>query len=110
MSTITKEFTKDQLIARTEMRLAMVAGFPESKLAQMDKCLAKIAQAVLKAEPFLYAIADSEGEAHLDEFCVAYGEDALVSEISALNEMAESPGEEYKAVPVYRLPMLEGLK
>ncbi|EPH1022622.1 hypothetical protein NOX44_004046 [Enterobacter hormaechei] len=33
MSTITKEFTKEQLIARTEMRLAMVAGFPESKLA-----------------------------------------------------------------------------
>ena len=53
MSTITKEFTKEQLIARAEMRLAMVAGFPESKLAQMDKCLAKIALAVLKAEPFL---------------------------------------------------------
>ncbi|MDU1091919.1 MAG: hypothetical protein E7A42_19470 [Leclercia adecarboxylata] len=25
------------------MRLAMVAGFPESQLAQMDKCLAEIA-------------------------------------------------------------------
>lgn len=42
MSTITKEFTKEQLIARTEMRLAMVAGFPESKLAQMDKCWLKL--------------------------------------------------------------------
>ena len=37
------EFTKEQLITRAKMRLAMVAGFPESQLAQMDKCLAEIA-------------------------------------------------------------------
>lgn len=37
------KFTKEQLITRAKMRLAMVAGFPESQLAQMDKCLAEIA-------------------------------------------------------------------
>jgi len=47
------KFTKEQLIARTEMRLAMVAGFPESKLAQMDKRLAEIALAALTTDPLL---------------------------------------------------------
>ncbi|MDH6162397.1 hypothetical protein M2354_002052 [Leclercia adecarboxylata] len=37
------KFTKEQLITRAKMRLAMVAGFPESQLVQMDKCLAEIA-------------------------------------------------------------------
>jgi len=41
------KFTKEQLITRAKMRLAMVAGFPESTLAQMDKQLAEIALAVM---------------------------------------------------------------
>lgn len=44
------DFTKEQLIERAKMRLVMVAAFPDSQLAQMDKCLAEIALATLEAE------------------------------------------------------------
>lgn len=44
------DFTKEQLIERAKMRLLMVAAFPDSQLAQMDKCLAEIALATLVAE------------------------------------------------------------
>ncbi len=68
------EFTKEQLITRAKMRLAMVAGFPESQLAQMDKCLAEIALERLTApvEPVVpdgYALVPVEPTmAVLDEF------------------------------------------
>lgn len=44
------DFTKEQLMVRAKMRLVMVAAFPDSQLAQMDKCLAEIALATLEAE------------------------------------------------------------
>lgn len=68
------KFTKEQLITRAKMRLAMVAGFPESQLAQMDKCLAEIALERLTApvEPVVpdgYALVPVEPTmAVLDEF------------------------------------------
>ncbi|AXF64448.1 hypothetical protein [Leclercia sp. W17] len=68
------ELTKKQLITRAKMRLAMVAGFPESQLAQMDKCLAEIALERLMApvEPVVpdgYALVPIEPTmAVLDEF------------------------------------------
>lgn len=68
------EFTKEQLSTRAKMRLAMVAGFPESQLAQMDKCLAEIALERLTApvEPVVpdgYALVPVEPTmAVLDEF------------------------------------------
>ncbi|MEP8943591.1 hypothetical protein [Enterobacter ludwigii] len=54
MSTITKEFTKEQLIEKLQHRISVASGFPESEKAQMDLELARIALASLEAE----AVAD----------------------------------------------------
>lgn len=51
MSTITKEFTKEQLIEKLQHRISVASGFPESEKAQMDLALARIALASLEAEP-----------------------------------------------------------
>ncbi|MEG5715252.1 hypothetical protein UXP68_07850 [Enterobacter hormaechei] len=50
MSTITKEFTKEQLIEKLQHRISVASGFPESEKAQMDLELARIALASLEAE------------------------------------------------------------
>lgn len=54
MSTITKEFTKEQLIEKLQHRISVASGFPESEKAQMDLELARIALASLEAEPVGY--------------------------------------------------------
>ncbi|EKS6362170.1 DUF551 domain-containing protein [Enterobacter hormaechei subsp. oharae] len=51
MSTITKEFTKEQLIEKLKHRISVASGFPDSEKAQMDLELARIALASLEAEP-----------------------------------------------------------
>ncbi|MEG5594019.1 hypothetical protein UXP36_06360 [Enterobacter hormaechei] len=50
MSTITKEFTKEQLIEKLKHRISVASGFPDSEKAQMDLELARIALASLEAE------------------------------------------------------------
>ncbi|MEB2474782.1 hypothetical protein QMM96_04890 [Citrobacter freundii] len=50
MSTISKEFTKEQLIEKLQHRISVASGFPESEKAQMDLELARIALASLEAE------------------------------------------------------------
>lgn len=54
MSTITKEFTKEQLIEKLQHRISVASGFPESEKAQMDLELARIALASLEAEPAIH--------------------------------------------------------
>ncbi|CZV91874.1 DUF551 domain-containing protein [Enterobacter hormaechei] len=49
MSTITKEFTKEQLIEKLKHRISVASGFPDSEKAQMDLELARIALASLEA-------------------------------------------------------------
>ena len=56
MSTITKEFTKEQLIERLQHRISVASGFPESEKAQMDLELARIALASLEAEPVAWLL------------------------------------------------------
>lgn len=51
MSTITKEFTKEQLIEKLKHRISVASGFPDSEKAQMDLELARLALASLEAEP-----------------------------------------------------------
>lgn len=59
------KFTNEELIARTKMRLAMVASFPDSKLAQMDKCLAEIAMSALSASQFSQPVLESIANAFI---------------------------------------------
>ncbi|MFX2552875.1 hypothetical protein V6269_02920 [Enterobacter roggenkampii] len=58
MSTITKEFTKEQLIEKLQHRISVASGFPESEKAQIDLEVARIALASLEAEPVGYVDAD----------------------------------------------------
>jgi len=51
MSTITKEFTKEQLIEKLQHRVAVTANYPDVEEAQLDAAIFKIALASLEAEP-----------------------------------------------------------
>lgn len=50
MSTITKEFTKEQLIEKLQHRVAVTANYPDVEEAQLDAAIFKIALASLEAE------------------------------------------------------------
>ncbi|HGG9150616.1 TPA: hypothetical protein ACJJYF_004219 [Enterobacter cloacae] len=50
MSTITKEFTKEQLIEKLQHRIAVAAKYPDLEEAQLDAVIFKIALASLEAE------------------------------------------------------------
>ncbi|WP_414457247.1 hypothetical protein [Enterobacter kobei] len=51
MSTIAKEFTKEQLIEKLQHRIAVAAKYPDLEEAQLDAAIFKIALASLEAEP-----------------------------------------------------------
>ncbi|WP_320736435.1 DUF551 domain-containing protein [Enterobacter roggenkampii] len=51
MSTITREFTKEQLIEKLQHRIAVAAKYPDFEEAQLDQVIFKIALASLEAEP-----------------------------------------------------------
>jgi hypothetical protein len=51
MSTITREFTKEQLIERIQHRVAVIANYPGVEEAQLDAAIFKIALASLEAGP-----------------------------------------------------------
>ncbi|WP_052259173.1 hypothetical protein [Enterobacter roggenkampii] len=54
MSTITKEFTKEQLIEKLQRRVAVTANYPDVEEAQLDAAIFKIALASLEAEAYGY--------------------------------------------------------
>lgn len=108
------EFTKEQLIIQAQENVqqwqhAMLDAVGRD-YAAIRLRLAEIALAALTAEPFMYGITGPEGEAYFDECCVSGGKSDLSEIVSNLNDQCESPGEEYREVPLYRLPLLEGLK
>ncbi|WP_253939249.1 hypothetical protein [Enterobacter cancerogenus] len=51
MSTITREFTKEQLIEKLQHRVAVTANYPDVEEAQFDAAIFRIALASLEAEP-----------------------------------------------------------
>ncbi|QGU10657.1 hypothetical protein GNG26_09955 [Leclercia sp. J807] len=112
------EFTKEQLIEHAQAESAALKAMIEHGVHSDDVVdflkrkmhLDEIALAALTAEPFMYGIVAPEGEAYFDECCVSGGKSDLSEIVSNLNDQCESPGEEYREVPLYRLPLLEGLK
>ncbi|MCD0239467.1 hypothetical protein LN391_25025, partial [Enterobacter kobei] len=50
MSTIAKEFTKEQLIEKLQHRIAVAAKYPDLEEAQLDAAIFKIALASLESE------------------------------------------------------------
>ena len=112
------ELTKEGLIAaacsRIDFAKQMLRGNQLALAAkrhwEIELSLSEIALAALTAEPFMYGIVGPEGEAYFDECCVSGGKSDLSEIVSNLNDQCESPGEEYREAPLYRMPMLEGLK
>lgn len=106
------EFTKEELIRRARFNVMRKVLSPKNDQsgAAIDARLAEIALAALTAEPFMYGIVGPEGEAYFDECCVSGGKSDLSEIVSNLNDQCESPGEEYREAPLYRMPMLEVLK
>ena len=97
MSTITKEFTKEQLIERLQHRISVASGFPESEKAQMDLELARIALASLEAEPVAYIIQDAQARGRGRPGFLSF--DASISD-EDINEY------EISVTPLYTAPQL----
>ncbi|EKM5742849.1 hypothetical protein PU345_002123 [Enterobacter kobei] len=51
MNTITREFTKEQLIEAAQLRIAVAKHFPDVVFARQDKALSEIALKSMAAEP-----------------------------------------------------------
>ncbi len=56
MSTITKEFTKEQLIEKLQHRIAVAGKYPDLEEAQLDAAIFKIALASIEAEPVAWLL------------------------------------------------------
>ncbi|MGQ3940965.1 hypothetical protein [Enterobacter hormaechei] len=114
MSTITREFTKEQLIERLlalqERYEWALAAVPEKKDTAVDLQITKIALAVLTAEPFMYAVADSTGCAVFGEHCVNKNPGELEDELQEPNDGFYDDTYGCRVVPVYHLPLVEVLK
>ncbi len=115
------EFTKEQLIERARENVnslkfastqhAFEQAFPA---IEIDIRLAEIALAALTAPPFMYGIADPDGAPHFDEECVGSDAGILQDKVDCLNDAAcggDGPrgveSDEYRVVPLYRLPEIE---
>ncbi|HHB9367099.1 TPA: hypothetical protein ACOED0_002189 [Enterobacter roggenkampii] len=65
MSTITKEFTKEQLIEKLQRRVAVTANYPDVEEAQLDAAIFKIALASLEAEPVAWLLSGGGAKNHV---------------------------------------------
>ena len=83
------KFTKEQLIERAKQNIRASGSFPGDRVAAIDLRLAEIALAALTAAPEAY---------------VAGGYGLLHYQNPKLDEYIKN------ATPLYRLPLLEGLK
>lgn len=87
------KFTKEQLIEQAEKdldaRRAMAEAFPGVARQQMKLRLAEIALAALTEQPVGFYRASRHGDGYY-----------------LANNMEQTPG----TIPLYRLPLLEGLK
>lgn len=105
MTTTTSNFTKEQLIEFAEERIARThpAAPPH---AQAKKALYEIALAALTAKPAMYCM--QKGEA-LDIDATSTCKSVVDAWVGEWNEMQCEHGDDFSAVSLYRLPMVEGL-
>ncbi|MBW9400313.1 hypothetical protein FHC51_10880 [Leclercia sp. EC_58] len=83
------KFTKEQLIEKLERRLAVTTHYPDVEEAQLDAQIFKIALAALTEQPVGFYRASRHGDGYY-----------------LANNMEQTLG----TIPLYRLPLLEGLK
>lgn len=107
-------FSNEQLIAHlrdklTRIQPARVKGKAAIE-ATMNQTALEIALAVLTAEPFMYAVADSTGCAVFGEHCVNKNPGELEDELQEPNDGFYDDTYGCRVVPVYHLPLVEALK
>ena len=74
----------------------------EFELACFRQLLASMEQ-----KPFMYGIADPDGNAHMDEMCVSQTPSCVEDAVACLNEHNTEVGEPlYQVVPLYRNPVV----
>lgn len=64
-------------------------------------CLRQLA-ASMDGKPFMYGIADPDGAAHMDEFCVSTSIAGIEDAVNALNEECEEGGPLFTVVSLFR--------
>lgn len=108
------KFTKEQLVEYVKGCIEHAERFPGLEIADKEKVIFEIALAALTTKPFMYGIADPDGEPHFDEECVGSDAGMLQDEVDCLNDEAcggDGPrgveSDEYRVVALYRLPEIE---
>jgi len=108
------KFTKEQLVEYVKGCIEHAERFPGVEIADKEKAIFEIALAALTAKPFMYGIADPDGDPHFDENCVSREATALDSEVDFLNEeMGGGDGprgvvsDEYHIVALYQMPEIK---
>lgn len=103
-------FTKERLIDWAVVAVAeakqRVRDYPDSVEAAAGVCLAEIALAALTAEPAMYCM--KKGEA-LDIDATSTCKSVIDAWVDEWNEMQCEHGDDFSAVSLYRLPMVEDL-
>lgn len=97
-----KSVTIENVKARIA-ELEMIASHGELSLRGEFE-LACLRQLVVSMDgkPFMYGIADPDGAAHMDEFCVSTSIAGIEDAVNALNEECEEGGPLYRVVALYR--------
>lgn len=101
---MTAQLSRDRLEEIIGVINAGAYGYSVS--AEEIGTMARMLLAGMEQTPFMYGIADPDGEAHLDECCVSksiHGVDEAVSYLNA--ECTEEGAPLYQIVPLYRQPM-----
>ncbi|WP_410736898.1 hypothetical protein [Citrobacter portucalensis] len=108
MTTITREFTKEQLIEKAKENVEFFRErldlLPQSQPMALSLRLAEIALAALTAKPFMYGIEDCDGMAYFAEHCVSSNPAHLSDELQTADDES---GEGAKVIPLYRLPEID---
>ncbi|TGC36863.1 hypothetical protein [Salmonella enterica] len=103
-------FTKEQLIEKAKENVDFFRDrldlLPQSQLMALYLRLAEVALATLTTEPAMYCM--KKGEA-LDIDASSTCKSVVDAWVDEWNEMQCEHGDDFSAVPLYRLPMVEDL-
>lgn len=103
-------FTKEQLIEKAKENVEFFRDrldiMPQSQPMALSLCLAEITLAALTAEPAMYCM--KKGEA-LDIDATSTCKSVVDAWVDEWNEMQCEHGDDFSAVSLYRLPMVEDL-
>lgn len=106
-----KEVTIDTVKARIAQienaeSVMLPAGLGLSLKHEFELACLRQLLAAMEQKPFMYGIADPDGNPHMDEMCVSPTRSSVEDAVSCLNEDNTDVGEAlYQVVPLYRHPV-----